>query len=90
MRWRMVWQQRTLGFKLDKVAETLCVDTSTVHRIVTKFDATGEVSKKRYSKRKAFQTSAVDSATNSIAEALHLPLGNAVQFERVSQVFVNF
>ena len=35
--------------KLSKVAMNLCIDTSTVQRIVAKFDATGQVAKKKYS-----------------------------------------
>ena len=49
LRWRIVWQRKLQGLKLEKIAANLCVDTSTVQRIVSKFDATGEVSKKRYS-----------------------------------------
>jgi transposase len=37
-----------VGLTLQKVAASLCVDTSTVHRIVTKFDSTGVVSKRKY------------------------------------------
>ena len=33
---------------LQKVAANLCVDTSTVHRIVVNFNRTGDVSKKKY------------------------------------------
>ena len=33
---------------LQKVAANLCVDTSTVHRIVANFNRTGDVSKKKY------------------------------------------
>ena len=49
IRWRMVWQRKVLGLKLSEVAKNLCVDTSTVCRIIAKFDATGDVVKKKYS-----------------------------------------
>ena len=49
IRWRMVWQHQVQGLTLDQVATNLCVDTSTVHRIVSRFQATGVVSKKPYS-----------------------------------------
>ena len=41
IRWRMVWQRQVQGLTLDQVATNLCVDTSTVHRIVSRFQATG-------------------------------------------------
>ena len=49
LRWRMVWQRKVQQLKLSKVAMNLCIDTSTVQRIVAKFDATGQVAKKKYS-----------------------------------------
>ena len=49
IRWRMVWQHQVQGLTLDQVATNLCVDTSNVHRIVSRFQATGVVSKKPYS-----------------------------------------
>lgn len=45
----MVWQRKVLGMKLEMIARNLCVDTSTVQRVVSKFDATGQVKKKNYS-----------------------------------------
>lgn len=49
LRWRMVWQREVQGFTLEKVARNLCVDTSTVHRILKQFNSLGTVSKKSYS-----------------------------------------
>lgn len=48
LRWRMVWQRKVQELKLEKIAENLCIDTSTVQRICSKFDTTGQVSKKKY------------------------------------------
>ena len=49
IRWRMVWQREVQGFTLKRVARNLSVDVSTVHRIVKKFEETGNVSKRKYS-----------------------------------------
>ena len=38
IRWRMVWQREIQELPLAKVAENLSVDTSTVHRVVKKFE----------------------------------------------------
>ena len=48
LRWRMVWQRKAQGLKLAEVAKNLSVDTSTVQRVVARFDATGQVKKKKY------------------------------------------
>lgn len=53
LRWRMVWQRKVQQLKLVEIAANLSVDTSTVQRIVSKFDATGQVSKKTYSSKNA-------------------------------------
>ncbi len=49
LRWRMVWQRKAQGLTLDRVAANLCVDTSTVYRIVKQFETCGVVRKKPYS-----------------------------------------
>ena len=51
LRWRMVWQREVLQLTLDKIAKNLCVDISTVHRIVRRFSLLGTVDKKPYSTR---------------------------------------
>ena len=48
MRWRIVWQRDALQYSIFQIAETLCVDKSTVSRILKLFHTTGEVSKKPY------------------------------------------
>ena len=40
-------QRKVQKLTPEKIAENVCVDTSTVHRIVSKFDVTGDV--KRHS-----------------------------------------
>ena len=52
LRWRMIWQKEVLGLKLREVAKNLCVDVSTVHRIVKNFHLTGTVSKRSYPRNK--------------------------------------
>ena len=37
----MVWQREGLGFTYDDVAKNLCVDKSTVKRIVDRFNFSG-------------------------------------------------
>lgn len=44
LRWRMVYQKEVLGLTCHKVARNLGVDLSTVSRIVSRFDLTGDVS----------------------------------------------
>ncbi len=44
----MVWHREALGLKLKDAASNLCVDPSTVSRIVKRFQATGTVDKKQY------------------------------------------
>ena len=53
MRWRIVWQTEGLGYTQSQAAKNLCIDKSTVSRIVTCFKATGSVGKKPYPKEKA-------------------------------------
>ena len=43
-----------LGYTYTKVAESLCVDKSTVSRTLTLFQTTGSVSKRPYPKERAF------------------------------------
>ena len=49
----MVWQREGLGFTYDDVAKNLCVDKSTVKRIVDRFNLSGSVSKNPYPKERA-------------------------------------
>ena len=55
VRWRIVWQREALGLCQREVARNLCVDRSTVSRIVCLFHATGTVSKKKYPSENAFR-----------------------------------
>ena len=55
VRWRIVWQAMGLNFSVSKIAANLCVDESTVHRIINKFQETGEVQKKIYPLDKAYR-----------------------------------
>ena len=55
LRWRMIWQNKALGYTCTKIAENLCVDKSTVSRTLTSFNSTGSVSKKPYPEGRAFQ-----------------------------------
>ena len=48
LRWRMVYQRTALGLSYREIAANLCVDVSTVCRIVQLFERTGTVSKKEY------------------------------------------
>ena len=48
LRWRMVWQREVQGLTLEKVAKNLCVDTSTVFRVLKQFNNNGTVNKKSY------------------------------------------
>ena len=48
LRWRMVYQRKVLDISTKKISENLCVDASTVQRIVNLFDTTGSVEKKVY------------------------------------------
>ena len=43
LQWRMVYQQRIMGLSCREVAKNLCIDASTVSRVVNRFDETGEV-----------------------------------------------
>ena len=51
--WRMVWQWERLGYTYDDVAKNLCVDKSTVKRIVDHFEISENVSKKLYPTHRA-------------------------------------
>lgn len=55
LRWRMIWQRDALGYSTDQVAKNLCVDKSTVYRILNLFYTTGTVSKRSYPKERAFR-----------------------------------
>ncbi len=46
LRWRMVYQRKVLDISTKKISENLCVDPSTVQRIVNLFDTSGSVEKK--------------------------------------------
>ena len=48
--WRMIWQKLGLGLSIKTVARSLCVNPSTVSRIVANFDTTGDVMKRPYPK----------------------------------------
>ena len=52
MRWRVIWQTEGLGCTQSQVAKNLGVDKSTVSRVLSKFLATGSLSKKKYYKEK--------------------------------------
>ena len=73
IRWRMVWLRELQGYTLDKVAANLCVDVSTVHRIVSKFRVSGSVSKKLRSACEHPNTRLTKPVQLTI---LHLVLGN--------------
>ena len=49
LRWKIVWEYEAMGLSAEQVAKNLCIDSSTVYRIVRQFDSTGTVSKKAYS-----------------------------------------
>ena len=49
----MVGQREGLGYTYDDVARNLCVDKSTVKRIVDRFKLSGNVSKKPYPTQRA-------------------------------------
>ena len=53
LRWRIIWQQKALGYSCQEVAKNLCIDKSTVSRISHRFLLTGMVSKRKYPKEKA-------------------------------------
>ena len=43
LRYRMIFQTQGMGLTCEEVAKNLCVDTSTVYRMVSKFNTTGEL-----------------------------------------------
>ena len=53
LRWKIVWQNMALGLPNSTVARNLCVDASTVSRIMRLFHATGSVSKHSYPNERA-------------------------------------
>lgn len=53
LRWRIVWQRVGLDCTYEAVARNLCVDKSTVKRIVDRFEQSGNVSKQPYPKERA-------------------------------------
>ena len=55
IRWRIVWQREALQLPVEIIAKNLCIDKSTVRRILTIFHITGNVSKKPYPKNRAFR-----------------------------------
>jgi len=42
-RWKVVWQREALTLSCEEIARNLCIDRSTVHRIIRQFRATGDV-----------------------------------------------
>ena len=46
IRWRMVYQYFGLQLSFKKIAQNLNVDTATVFRLIKRFEASGDVSKK--------------------------------------------
>lgn len=55
LRWRIVWQREAQGKSVDRIAQNLCVDKSTVSRVLKIFHLTGQVSKKSYPKDKSYR-----------------------------------
>ena len=53
LRWRMVYQREVLGYTYTLIAKNLGVDTSTVQRVITRFQATGTVTKSPYPRDRA-------------------------------------
>lgn len=53
LRWKIVWQSMALGLSNSTVARNLCVDASTVSRIVGLFHSTGTVTKRSYPNERA-------------------------------------
>ena len=47
----MVWQKEAVGLTSSEVATRLCVDLTTVRRVIRKFRQTGNVEKKKYAVR---------------------------------------
>ena len=55
LRWRMVWQCEAMGKPVEEVAYNLCVDKSTVYRVLQIFYQTGGVKKKVYPKECSYR-----------------------------------
>lgn len=53
MRWRIVWQREALSKSINDIAVNLCIDKSTVSRVLRIFHTSGNVSKKKYPKGRA-------------------------------------
>lgn len=54
LRWRIVWQHEIQSRSVDRIAQNLCVDRSTVRRVLKIFNLTGQVSKKSYPKDRSY------------------------------------
>ena len=50
LRWRIVYQRKTLGFSYKKIATNLGIDLSTAWRIVQQVQHTGTVTKRQYNR----------------------------------------
>ena len=48
LRWRIVWKKLALGLDNKSISSNLCVDPSTVHRVIKRFNECGSVNKKEY------------------------------------------
>ena len=55
LRWRMVWQRKAMGKSIQEIAKNLCVDQTTVYRILRIFHLSGSVDKKSYPKERSFR-----------------------------------
>lgn len=55
IRWRIVWQREALDSSIGKIAKNLCVDESTVRRVLAIFYASGNISKMSYPTERAFR-----------------------------------
>ncbi len=48
LRWRMVYQSYGLNLRYRQIAANLNVDLSMVSRVISRYEETGDVSKKRH------------------------------------------
>ena len=55
LRWRIVWKHGAEGKSQVRIAEELCVDKSTVSRMLKLFSQTGKVKKRAYPKEKSYR-----------------------------------
>ena len=53
LRWRMVYQRLALELAYNEIAKNLCVDSSTVQRVIERFETTGTVSPAPYPEQHA-------------------------------------